>query len=74
MADLIIRNKNNTPIGKCQDFSNKINAMHYRHGYCGYYNKSMDITFTKTGRIYAYGDATQCLIRDAEAGRNSDNI
>ncbi len=64
--ETIVRNKYNMPIGRCQDYSDRIIATNYKKGYVGYYNKGTDITFDAKGMIYCYGDATQTLIREAD--------
>lgn len=58
-----VRDKNNMIIGWCRDQGSTIQAISIRRGYCGYYNKSSNITFDKNGAVYCYGDGTCCLIR-----------
>lgn len=61
-----IRDKNNMILGWCRDIGDQVQAIHIRYGYQGFYNKSSDITFDRSGKIYSYGDSTQSLVRDAE--------
>ena len=61
--DGTVRDKNNMIIGWCRDMGSIIQAIGIRKGYCGYYNKSSNITFDKEGRVYCYGNATDCLVR-----------
>lgn len=61
-----VRNNKNVIIGYCNDYGDKIDAIGFRKGYLGFYNKNTNITFDKTGRIYCYGDATAELVRNAE--------
>jgi len=61
-----VRNKYNIIIGWCDDFTDMVQATHLKKGYVGRYVKSSNITYDRQGKIYAYGDATQSLIRDQE--------
>jgi len=63
-----VRDRNNLIIGWENDLGSQIQALHRLKGVVGFYNKGSNITFDKSGRIYAYGDAVQCLVRDAERG------
>lgn len=62
----VIRNKNNTPIGRCKEYPDRIIAFHYRKGYLGCYTKGTDVTTDLSGKIYCYGDGTADLIRQAD--------
>lgn len=66
MTNTPIRDKRNMIIGWCKDTGDKIIATHRSKGYVGYYGKSTDITFDKTGMVYCYGNGAQCLIREAD--------
>lgn len=63
-----VRDKNNLIIGWENDLGNQIQAMHRLKGVVGFYNKGTNLTLDKSGKIYAYGNAVQCLVRDAERG------
>lgn len=66
-----VRNSNNMVIGKCMDFGDQINAIHYARGYVGRYVKGNDITFDKDGRVFSYGDSTAALLLKEEAEYNN---
>ena len=61
-----IRDNLNFIIGWLNDIGSQIQAFHRTRGYVGYYNKSTNLTFTKEGKIFCYGDGAQCLIRFAD--------
>jgi len=65
MADLIVKDKNNVPIGYVRTSDTEKQAINYNKGYVGYYSIFSDITFDKNGKIYCYGDGTTSLVRDA---------
>jgi hypothetical protein len=67
-SETIVRNKNNTPIGVCKEFPDRINAVHYRKGYVGCYTKGVDVTTDVQGKIYCYGNGCTALILDADRG------
>ena len=69
MSREIVKDKRNLTIGFISDFPDKRIATHFSKGYAGYYNKTNGITFDKSGKVYAYGDATQSLIRDIESNK-----
>ncbi len=66
MPDIIVYNKNRIAIGVIRDVGSQIQAINYKKGYAGYYNKNTDITLDHNGRIYCYGDGTVSLVRDRE--------
>lgn len=53
-------------IGWTTDYSDSVQASHINKGYVGKYVKSSNITFDKQGKIFCYGDGTQCLVRLAD--------
>lgn len=60
-----IKDNYNRPIGYI-DYKDKwAQGIHLRKGVVGKYDKSVNITFDKLGKIYCYGDGLQSLIRDA---------
>lgn len=61
-----VRDHRNMIIGFISDVGDKRVATHMKKGYAGYYNKNSNITLDNRGRIFAYGDATQSLIRNME--------
>jgi len=61
-----VRDHRNMIIGFISDVGDKKIATHMRKGYAGFYIKSTNMTFDKTGRLFSYGDACQSLIRDME--------
>ena len=61
-----IRDDKNLIIGWVNDIGNQIQAQHRLKGIVGFYNKSSGITFQQNGKIFCYGDGTDCLVRLAE--------
>ncbi len=61
-----IRNKYNIVIGWVRTYGKTRQAISLKKGYVGRYDEAMDITFDKDGKIYAYGDATDTLVRLSE--------
>ncbi len=67
MADrVVVKDSRNMIIGYVSDMGDRKVATHFKKGYAGFYLKSTDQTFDKNGKIYSYGDSTQCLIRELE--------
>ena len=64
-----IKNAQNITIGWLNDLGSQIQGQHRTKGIVGFYNKSTNITFYQSGKIYCYGDGVQCLVRMAEEGR-----
>jgi len=61
-----IRGKIGQNIGYLNDIGGQIQAFHLRKGMVGWYNKGSDMTYDRTGKTFAYGDATVALIFIAE--------
>ena len=65
MQQTEIKNNMNITIVLCRDMGSQIQAISFKKGYVGYYHKASNITFDKNGKLYAFGDATQTLVREA---------
>ena len=66
MNEIKVRNKYNVVIGWVRIVGKIHQAISLKKGYVGQYNEANDITVDKDGKIYAYGDATDTLVRLSE--------
>ena len=66
MNEIRVRNKYNVVIGWIRTIGKIHQAISLKKGYVGQYNEATDITVDKDGKIYAYGDATDTLVRLSE--------
>lgn len=61
--ELKVRNKYNIVIGWVRTYGKIHQAISLKKGYVGQYNEVTDITLDKDGKIFAYGNATDTLVR-----------